>query len=129
MTKEIRDMEDIRLLVHSFYEKVQKDELIGHIFNEVIAGNWPEHLEKMCRFWQTVLLNERSYQGRPFPPHMKLAVDQRHFERWLKLFSETIREHFHGEKAEEARWRAEKMAEMFSYKLAYFRNTKVDPIQ
>jgi hemoglobin len=68
------------------------------------------------------LLEERTYFGSPFPPHAKLPVEKAHFDRWLKLFEETLDENFSGTKAEEAKWRAEKMAEMFQHKIAYFRN-------
>jgi hemoglobin len=52
-TKDITDLEDIKILVNTFYSKVQEDGLIGPIFNQKMAGRWPEHLEKMYRFWQT----------------------------------------------------------------------------
>lgn len=120
--KEITTLNDIRLLVDSFYAKVREDELLGGIFNNVIQDRWPEHLEKMYRFWQTVLLEDHTYFGSPFAPHAKLPIEKQHFDRWLKLFGETLDEHFSGAKAEEARWRAEKMAEMFQHKIAYFKN-------
>jgi hemoglobin len=75
----------------------------------------------MYRFWQTVLLGEHTYMGSPFPPHANLPVDKSHFDQWLKLFKETLDEFFRGEKANEAKWRADKMAEMFQLRLSYFR--------
>lgn len=119
---EIISVEDVRTLVHTFYEKVQSDDLIGPIFNSRMEGRWPEHLEKMVRFWQTVLLNEHTYQGAPFAPHAHLPIEKEHFERWLTLFYENIDLHFTGEKVIEAKWRAQKMAEMFQYKIDYYRN-------
>lgn len=120
--KEIQHLEDIQLVVNSFYSKVREDKLLAPIFNEKIGDKWPLHLEKMYRFWQTVLLEERTYSGSPFPPHARLPVSKEHFERWLFLFYETIDEHFQGEKAKEAKWRAEKMAELFLYKIEYIKN-------
>ncbi|HNP18775.1 MAG TPA: group III truncated hemoglobin [Fulvivirga sp.] len=121
MKEEILDIEDVKLLVDQFYGKVRQDELLADIFNNVIQDRWPEHLDKMYRFWQTILLGERTYSGSPFVPHMKLPVEAMHFERWLKLFYETLEEHFVGPKAEEAKWRAERMAEMFQIKINYFK--------
>ena len=121
--KDITTMEDIRLLVDSFYGKVRVDQLIGGIFNGVIKDRWPEHLEKMYRFWQTVLLGEHTYYGSPFPPHARLPVSQQHFDAWLKLWHATIDEHFSGIKAEEAKWRGNRMAEMFEFKIEYRRKT------
>ena len=126
--KDILNIEDIRLLVDTFYEKVRKDELLSPVFNAVIKDNWPAHLEKMYRFWQTVLLGEHTYFGSPFQPHVKLPIEKIHFERWLKLFFQNIDEQFEGEKAEEAKTRSFKMAEMFQYKLAYYKNNAASPL-
>ncbi|WP_414000266.1 group III truncated hemoglobin [Flavobacterium sp. W1B] len=119
---DIKTLEDIKLLVDTFYAKVQKDEFIGPIFNEKIGHQWPEHLEKMYRFWQTILLEVHSYSGSPFPPHKQLPVAKEHFERWMEIFSETVDSLFIGPIAEEAKLRAKNMAEMFNYKIDYFRN-------
>lgn len=68
---DILSLEDVKLLVNTFYGKVREDETLAQIFNERIKDRWPEHLEKMYRFWQTVLLEEQTYFGAPFPPHAK----------------------------------------------------------
>ena len=128
MQKEILNIDDIKQLVDAFYAKVQQDELLADIFNNVIQDNWPKHLEKMYSFWQTVLLEEHTYYGAPFMPHMNLPVGKKHFDRWLELFYETLDELFEGEKAEEARWRANKMAEMFQLKIAHYQKTNSKPL-
>ena len=125
---DILQLADITLLVDSFYGKVREDELLSPIFNQRIGDKWSEHLGKMYLFWQSVLLSERTYYGNPFAPHANLPVDKIHFDRWLALFNETIDEQFTGEKAEEARWRAGKMAEMFRHKIEYYRNNSSSPI-
>lgn len=122
-TQDISTLDDIRLLVNTFYEKVQNDDLIGPIFNEKMIGRWPEHLEKMYRFWQTLLLEEHTYSGSPFPPHKHLPVNQSHFDRWMEIFTKTVDSLFVGELAEEAKIRAANMAYMFNYKIEYFRNS------
>ena len=116
---EILTLDDIKLLVDTFYERIREDELLAPIFNERIQDRWPIHLEKMYKFWQTVLLQEHTYFGSPFPPHAQLPIDRQHFAAWLDLFGKTVDELFTGEKATEAKWRAEKMAEMFEAKIAY----------
>ncbi len=126
--KEILTIDDIKLLVDSFYSKVRDDEKLSTIFDNVIQDRWPVHLEKMYRFWQTVLLGEHTYHGSPFVPHANLPVEKEHFNRWLKLFFDTIDETFEGEKAAEAKWRAEKMAEMFQIKIEHYRNHPQKPI-
>ena len=119
---DIKNLEDIKLLVDTFYSKVQKDAFIGPIFNEKIGNRWPEHLEKMYRFWQTILLEVHSYSGSPFPPHKQLPVEKEHFDRWMEIFTETTDSLFIGPIADEAKFRANNMAEMFNYKIDYFRN-------
>lgn len=121
MKKDIENLDDIKNLVDTFYGKVRKDELIGPIFDERIQDRWPEHLNKMYAFWQTVLLGPHTYFGSPFPPHANLPVEAEHFERWLSLFAETIQDLFEGEVAKEAMWRANKMATMFQFKIDHFR--------
>lgn len=126
--QDIETIEDIKVLVDEFYNKVRQDDLLKDIFNNVIQNRWKIHLEKMYRFWQTVLLEEHTYYGSPFQPHAKLPVNKEHFERWKKLFNETIDENFLGEKSEEAKWRAGKMAEMFLSKINYYNENKNTPI-
>jgi hemoglobin len=127
-TKDISTIEDVHLMVNSFYGKVQQDELLGSIFNGVIQSRWPQHLEKMYRFWQTVLLTEHTYFSSPFPPHAKLPIAQQHFDRWLHLWHTTIDEHFSGSKAEEAKWRGDKMAVLFLSKINYYRSGTAIPL-
>lgn len=120
--KDILSLDDIKLLVDTFYDKVREDKLIGPIFDERIHDRWLQHLAKMYTFWQTVLLGKHTYYGSPFPPHAQLPIEQIHFERWLALFAETLNELFSGEVAKEAIWRANKMAVMFQYKIEHYRN-------
>lgn len=125
MKQDILTINDVKLLVDAFYEKVRMDELLGPIFNERIQNRWPEHLEKMYRFWQTVLLGEHAYFGSPFPPHAQLPVGHEHFSKWMELFTATADELFSGEKNDEAKWRAAKMAEMFEMKIEHYRKAGI----
>lgn len=125
---DITTSEDIVRLVDSFYGKVRNDILLGPVFEERIGEDWSVHLDKMYRFWQTILLDSKTYFGSPFPPHATLPIGEAHFELWLKLFYETVDDHFAGEKADEAKWRAEKMAAMFLSKLNYFKENSAKPL-
>ena len=118
---DILRLDQVKELVDTFYGKVRKDDLLAGVFNDRIQDRWPQHLEKMYTFWQTVLLGEHTYFSSPFPPHASLPVDKKHFERWLELFYETLDELFSGKVAEEAKWRAGKMAEMFQIKISMLR--------
>lgn len=127
--KDIENMDDIKFLVDTFYGKVRQDDRLSDIFENVIQNRWPQHLEKMYRFWQTVLLDEHTYSGRPFVPHLKLPVEKEHFLRWIELFFETVDDNFSGTKAQLAKWQGNRMAEMFQLKIAYFReNSQQTPL-
>ncbi len=117
LKKTLESREDVQLMVDSFYDKVRKDGLIGPIFNDVAKVDWSEHLPKLYNFWSDLLLGEDTYRGRPFPPHMHLNLKPAHFEQWLRLFVETVDEHFIGMKAEEAKTRAFRIARNFMINL------------
>lgn len=126
--KDITTLEDIKMLVDTFYGRIRENDLLGPIFNGILNDRWPAHLEKMYRFWQTVLLEEHTYVGSPFVPHAKLPIDKLHFDTWLTIWDGTINDLFEGTKAEEAKWRGDKMAEMFLYKIIYYQNNSAAPI-
>lgn len=129
MRKDIENIEDIKVLVDTFYGRVQEDEFIGPIFNSKLEGRWPEHIEKMYAFWETILLEEYTYRGKPFPPHAQLPVEAVHFEAWKVLFNATVDELYEGKIADEAKWRAERMAAMFLSKIQYFREANMKPLE
>jgi len=119
---DIRNLDDVKNLVDTFYDRVRKDEVLAPIFNGVIQDRWPQHLNIMYTFWQTVLLGEHTYFGSPFVPHANLPIGHEHFQIWLKLFNGTVDELFVGKIADEAKWRADKMALMFETKIKYFQS-------
>ncbi len=123
---DILTLDDVKLLVDTFYNKVAEDALLAPIFIDRLGDNWLPHLQKMYTFWQTVLLEEYTYNGAPFPPHARLSVDENHFNQWLNLFAQTVDTLFTGDKANEAKWRAAKMAQMFQHKIAYFKNNPLN---
>jgi hemoglobin len=82
----------VRKVVDDFYEKARADDVIGPIFNRLIAEpDWPHHLDKIEAFWSSMLLGSGSYSGRPMTKHVAIHdLDDRHFERWLGLFKEAV---------------------------------------
>ena len=127
------DEDGIRRLVHGFYGAVRDDDLIGPVFaREVEDGRWPEHLDKMCDFWSSVLLKTRRYEGRPLAPHLRLAdLSDAHFERWLSLFAQTARAEFEPGPAAAVIAFAERIANSFRLSRAMHRGedtTRMRPI-
>lgn len=129
---DIQSFSDVQLLVNSFYEKAQKDDLIGPIFNEKIK-DWQPHLETMYKFWSSILLEnitpEQKYSGHPFIKHAYLPISIEHFERWLTLFYQNADALFKGAVVDEAKKRASYMANMFYVKIEALRGNDVIPIQ
>jgi len=114
---DIQNDEDVKLLVHTFYEKVEADDRLGYIFNDFAEVDWDHHLPNMVDFWSNLLFQTGRYKGRPFRQHLPLPIQKNDFGRWLTLFKETVDEHFSGEKAEFAREMASKIAASFSIRL------------
>lgn len=117
MTTDIQSASDIKILVDVFYGKVNEDELLSPIFNEIARVDWDSHLPALYSFWETLLLGAGTYKGAPFPMHAALPLEQRHFERWLNLFLATVDEHFTGLKADEAKGRALSIADTFARRM------------
>jgi len=115
--KTIESREDIIVLVDTFYDKVNKDQLLSPIFNDIAKVDWESHMPTMYNFWSSILLGTNNYSGRPFPKHLSLPIKQAHFDRWLQLFHANIDAQFHGELAEEAKTRASTIAQIFTAKI------------
>lgn len=114
---DIRNDEDIRELVHTFYGKVQQDERLGYIFNEFAEVDWDSHLPKMVDFWSNLLFQTGRYKGRPFRQHIPLPIQKEDFSLWFGLFESTVDELFEGEKANYAKEMAAKIASSFALRM------------
>lgn len=105
------DQASIRTFVHRFYAKVADDPELGPVFDRRLHDRWDAHLDKMVRFWSTVLLAVPGYRGNPRASHV--AVDDgrpEHFTRWLELFDQTLTEVYEDECAALVLQRAHRMA-------------------
>lgn len=123
MKKDIENIEDIKLLVNSFYEKIKQDDVLGHIFNDLMKVNWDKHLPKMYDFWDNIVFQTGNYKGRPFPPHMdvneKETLTSKHFNKWIEIFTTTVDELFEGVKANEIKFKASNIKEVWEYKMNF----------
>ena len=80
---------EVRNLVHSFYARVRRDEVLGRIFDAHI-GDWDLHLNRMVDFWSAILRGTARYHGTPMPKHAALPdLSGELFQRWLMLFRAT----------------------------------------
>ncbi len=123
--KKLESREDIELLVNKFYDKVSRDETIGFFFSDVAKVDWDHHLPKMYAFWETLLFGQVSYKGNPmamhFPINEKVAMEKKHFEHWIKLWTGTVEENFNGEMADMAIYKATNIANLMGHKMAMAR--------
>ena len=117
MKKEIENEADIKLLVDTFYENVNQDELLEPVFNGFAQVDWESHLPTMYKFWSSLLLGTSTYRGQPFPKHLRLPVESKHFNRWISLFLQTVDSLFEGAKAEEAKQKAANIAHIFQMRM------------
>jgi hemoglobin len=118
---DINSRSDIEVLIINFYEKVKKDDTIGFIFSDIAKVNWEQHLPIMFDFWETLLLDAASYSKNAMEVHYtlnrKVPLEEIHFHRWLKLFSETVDELFSGKFAMMAKTKAKSIAALMQFKM------------
>lgn len=119
--KKLESREDIEHLINSFYAKVVKDETIGFFFTQIAKVDWDKHLPKMYAFWESVIFGQMSYKGNPMGAHFPInemqAMEQKHFNRWLQLWTAAIEENFKGENADMAIYKAENIAKLMAFKM------------
>ncbi|MBD0400486.1 group III truncated hemoglobin [Flammeovirga sp. EKP202] len=113
---DLKNREDVILLVNTFYTKVRAHDELGPFFDEHIKIDWDTHLPTMYDFWETNLFFISKYKGNPVKTHQevdqKSTIEQKHFGFWLQLWFNTIDELFKGEKADLLKSRARNMSHM-----------------
>lgn len=81
----------ISSMVETFYAAIREDDLLGPIFEQTI-DDWPTHLERMKRFWRSILHNSGEFSGNPMARHKAIpGLGHHHFARWLDLFYANLR--------------------------------------
>ena len=110
---DIKNINDIKILLDTFYTKVLKDEVIGYIFTDIAKLNVEKHMPILYAFWDSVIFGTANYKGNAMLTHIQLnkkeALTDAHFDRWQMLYFETVDELFVGEKANLAKDRVKAM--------------------
>lgn len=114
MLRDITSEEDVKLFSDEFYKKLLADDRINHHFKDL---NLEEHLPKIYAFWNMILLGSNTYKRNMMEAHQQLDLKKEDFPVWLRHFEATLREHFEGEKTDEAISRANTIAMTMRYKL------------
>lgn len=119
MKVDIINRQNIEQLIDAFYNKVRPDAQIGYLFSHI--SDWSKHLTAMYDFWENVVFFSGSYSGNPMESHKALhkwkPMKIEHFQRWVKLFTETVDELFEGENAELIKQRAISIATVMQIKI------------
>lgn len=123
MLKEIKNRDDLYLLVSKFYEKLLVDTKINHFFEDIVENNELEkHLQILVNFWDNMLFYTGVYKRNAMKPHLLLNLKKpflpEHFKIWLHHFNKTIDENFKGELAHAAKTRALSIATVMQLKVS-----------
>ena len=101
----------IRAVVGEFYRRARRDERLGPVF-EAHIGDWDVHLARMNDFWSAALLRTGRYSGHPVERHREIiGLNAAHFDRWIELFEESVRDLCPPPEAEAFLVRARRMRE------------------
>jgi hemoglobin len=126
---DIRTREDIDSLVRAFYGRVVADPLIGRLFTQAVDIDWPGHLRIMTDFWESSLLTPGVYRRNALRPHRALhtvsPLRQEHFDRWLSLWTATVRRMYAGPVADRAVTKAYTVAQALAHNT--MSTTRPDP--
>jgi hemoglobin len=102
MKKDIKNREDIFLLIQSFYAKLLADPTISYLFTDIAKIDIEHHFPVLVDFWEMVLFQSNTYRRNAMEPHMILhkrsPLLKHHFQTWLTYFKATVDELFEGEK-------------------------------
>lgn len=123
MKKDIKNREDIELLVDTFYKKIRTDKSLNYFFTEVAHVHWERHLPVMYNFWENILFFSGNYNGNPMHLHHHLSkitnIEKKHFQHWNKLFLNTVDELFEGLNAELIKKRAVNISSVIQKNIFY----------
>lgn len=130
MKPDIQNREDISKLINAFYEKLLEDDLLASIFIEVAQIDLVEHLPILYDFWESVLFQAGKYKRNAMEVHLDLhqmhRLEEKHFNRWLALFNETVDQFFEGETANQAKTRALSIATVIKMKIYQLENRRLE---
>ena len=98
-------------MVHRFYARIRRDEVLGPIFNGHI-DDWDAHLATLVDFWSSILRRTARFSGTPMPKHIALPdLNAELFQRWLRIFRESNAELSNQAMVEQANATAQRIAQ------------------
>ena len=121
MRRDISGKEDLRLIIHSFYDLLLGHERMRPLFLKFeLEELRAEHEETLADFWDGVLFLSGAYKKNAMEPHRQLheadPLRKEHFDTWLELFRSAADRHFEGENTEVLKNRALSIATVMQLK-------------
>ena len=122
MKNDISNRQDLYRLVQRFYEKLFEDSEMEVFFLEFKEDSSLEkHLAVLVDFWDGILFYSGAYKKNAIQPHLdknkEIPFEDKHFKKWISLFSASIDELFKGEVSEIAKSRAQSIATVMQIKI------------
>jgi hemoglobin len=121
VTRDVETRAGLEIVLAAFYKKVFDDDVIAHFFTVVIPLDLKTHLPVITDFWEAVVLGTRSYSKNVMAVHQhihdKAAIEKKHLDRWVLLFTQTVDAHFDGPNATLMKQRAASIATLMQLKL------------
>ena len=121
MKKDVDTREDWERMLTGFYEKVLRDEKIGHFFTEVVPLDLKTHVPVIADFWEVIVFNKHGYRKNVMQVHQNIhqlsSIQKEHLDRWVDVFTKTVDEHFEGPKATLMKQRAVSIVTQMDIKL------------
>ncbi len=119
---DIQTRTDLQHVVTVFYEQLLTDPIIGFFFTDIVQLDLAQHIPKIADFWAFQLLGEKNYHGNVFEVHhrlhLKAALTEDHFHRWLFVLHSTIDRLYAGPVAEAMKLKSTMIARKMAQALA-----------
>jgi len=88
--------DEIRLVVHAFYNKLLTHSDLGHFFSHI--DDFAEHEQRIVDFWWISMGGKLDEPPKidMIGKHFPLGIKESDLQQWLALFSETLQEQLDG---------------------------------
>jgi len=130
-TRDVETRSDLETVLTAFYTRVFADDLIGHFFTNVVPLDLQTHLPVITDFWQAVVFGTHGYRKNVMEVHQHIhaisAIEKKHLDRWVLLFTQTLEAHFDGPNATLMKQRAASIATLMQLKLGGHTINKLHP--
>ncbi|WP_439101116.1 group III truncated hemoglobin [Congregibacter sp.] len=117
--------QQIDKFVDAFYERVLADPILAPLFMDVAGIELSEHLPRIKAYWRKMLLGHSDYRRHMMRKHREVDARQpftdEHYQRWLALFEETLKQHPLGSSTQRAAGLARRVAGNMRQNMQRFR--------